>query len=104
MMAAAAQASYARHRRGYYLYLLPGTIGLLVVVLLPQIANFVLSFTAWKGVGTPRWIGTQNYERLLGDDQFWGSMIHTMLFIISMTILPVLIGLVLAALLFDYVR
>ena len=38
------------------------------------------------------------------DDQFWGSMIHTLLFIISMTIIPVLIGLVLAALLFDYVR
>ena len=103
-MAAAADASYARHRRGYYVYLLPGAIGFLLIVLVPQIANFVLSFTAWKGVGTPRWIGTQNYERLIGDDQFWGSMIHTLLFIISMTIIPVLIGLVLAALLFDYVR
>lgn len=103
-MAAAAQASYSRHRRGYYLYLLPGTIGFLLIVLIPQIANFVLSFTAWKGVGTPRWIGTQNYERLLGDDQFWGSMIHTLLFIISMTVIPVILGLVLAALLFDYVR
>ncbi len=103
-MAAAAQASYARHQRGYYLYLLPGAIGFLLIVLIPQIANFVLSFTAWKGVGTPRWIGTQNYERLIGDDQFWGSMIHTLLFIISMTIIPVLIGLVLAALLFDYIR
>lgn len=103
-MAAAADASYARHRRGYYVYLLPGAIGFLLIVLVPQVANFVLSFTAWKGVGTPRWIGTQNYERLIGDDQFWGSMIHTLLFIISMTIIPVLIGLVLAALLFDYVR
>lgn len=101
---AAAQASYAQHRRGYYLYLIPGAIGFLLIVLIPQISNFVLSFTAWKGVGTPRWIGTQNYERLLGDDQFWGSMTHTLLFIISMTIIPVLIGLVLAALLFDYVR
>jgi raffinose/stachyose/melibiose transport system permease protein len=92
------------HRRGFYLYLIPGAIGFIVIVLIPQIANFVLSFTAWKGVGLPRWIGTQNYQRLITDDQFWGSMIHTLLFIISMTIIPVLIGLVLAALLFDYVR
>ena len=101
---AAAKGAIADHRRGYYLYLIPGAIGLLLIVIVPQIANFVLSFTAWKGVGTPRWVGTQNYQRLLTDDQFWGSMDHTLLFIISMTIIPVLIGLVLASLLFDYVR
>jgi raffinose/stachyose/melibiose transport system permease protein len=100
----AAQATIAHSRRGYYLYLIPGAIGFLAIVFIPQIANFVLSFTAWKGVGTPRWVGLQNYQRLLTDDQFWGSMTHTLLFIISMTIIPVLIGLVLASLLFDYVR
>jgi raffinose/stachyose/melibiose transport system permease protein len=103
-MMPARSAALAAHQRGYYLYLIPGTIGFLVIVLIPQIANFFLSFTAWKGVGIPRWIGAQNYQRLLTDDQFWGSMIHTLLFIISMTVIPVIIGLVLASLLFDYVR
>lgn len=102
-MAAAALTALQR-KRGFYLYLLPGMIGLTLIVLIPQVANFVLSFTAWKGVGTPRWIGLQNYQRLLTDDQFWGSMWHTLLFMISMTLIPVLIGLVLASLLFDYVR
>src|SRR3569832_2334414 len=97
-------ATYTRQRRGYYLYLVPGTIGFVVIVLIPQIAIFVLSFTAWKGVGTPRWIGIQNYQKLLTDDQFWGSMIHTLMFIVSMTIIPVAIGVVLASLLFDYIR
>ena len=101
---AVAQGALGTSRRGYYLYLIPGALGFLVIVLIPQIANFFLSFTAWKGVGTPRLIGLRNYQRLLEDDQFWGSMIHTLLFIISMTIIPVLIGLVLAALLFDYIR
>jgi len=101
---AATGGALGTSRRGYYFYLIPGAIGFVVVVLIPQISNFVLSFTAWKGVGTPRWIGLQNYQRLVTDDQFWGSMVHTLLFIISMTIIPVLIGLVLAALLFDYVR
>jgi raffinose/stachyose/melibiose transport system permease protein len=101
---AAAQSALAAHRRGYYLYLIPGALGFLVIVLIPQIANFGLSFTAWKGVGLPRLIGPQNYQRLLTDGQFWGSMQHTLLFIISMTVIPVIIGLILAALLFDYVR
>jgi raffinose/stachyose/melibiose transport system permease protein len=95
---------YTEDKRSYYLYLVPGAIGFIAIVLVPQIANFVLSFTAWKGVGTPRFVGLQNYERLLTDGQFWGSMGHTLLFVISMTIIPVLIGLVLAALLFDYIR
>ena len=100
---AAAPGAFGR-RRGYYLYLIPGALGFLLIVLIPQISNLVISFTVWKGIGMPRWAGLQNYQRLLVDDQFWGSMIHTLLFIISMTIIPVLIGLVLAGLLFDYVR
>ncbi|MBB2671848.1 UNVERIFIED_ORG: raffinose/stachyose/melibiose transport system permease protein [Rhizobium esperanzae] len=90
--------------RSYSLYLVPGAIGFILIVLIPQLANLGLSFTAWKGVGTPRPVGLQNYHRLLTDDQFWGSMYHTLLFIVSMTVIPVCIGLVLAALLFDYVR
>lgn len=101
---AAVQGALIGHRRGYYLYLIPGAVGFALIVLIPQIANFVLSFTSWKGIGVPRMVGLQNYQRLITDEQFWGSMIHTLLFIISMTIIPVLIGLVLAALLFDYVR
>ncbi|WDR04773.1 sugar ABC transporter permease [Devosia rhodophyticola] len=91
-------------KRSYYFYMLPGAIGFVVIVLIPQIANFALSFTSWKGVGVPRLVGWHNYLRLLTDGQFWGSMSHTLLFIISMTIIPVVLGLVLAALLFDYIR
>lgn len=91
-------------RAGFGWYLIPGVTGFILIVLVPQLANLGLSFTAWKGVGTPRLVGLQNYHRLLTDDQFWGSMYHTLLFIVSMTVIPVCIGLVLAAVLFDYVR
>ncbi|MBB3611419.1 sugar ABC transporter permease [Rhizobium sp. BK602] len=90
-------------RAGYYLYMIPGMLGFGLLVLVPLIANFAISFTTWKGIGTPRYIGFQNYERLLVDAAFWGSIQHTLLFIISMTIVPILLGLVLAAVLFDYI-
>jgi raffinose/stachyose/melibiose transport system permease protein len=88
---------------GYYLYMIPGGLGFIVIVLAPLLANFAISFTTWKGIGTPRFIGWQNYERLLGDATFWGSLQHTALFIISMTIVPIILGLILAAVLFDYI-
>ncbi|EJK87786.1 sugar ABC transporter permease [Agrobacterium sp. SHOUNA12C] len=90
-------------RAGYYLYILPGMLGFALIVLVPLIANFAISFTTWKGIGTPRYVGFQNYERLLVDAAFWGSIQHTLLFIISMTIVPIILGLVLAAVLFDYI-
>ncbi|HEY0124455.1 MAG TPA: sugar ABC transporter permease [Rhizobium sp.] len=90
-------------RAGYYLYILPGMLGFALIVLIPLIANFAISFTTWKGIGTPRYVGFQNYERLLADAAFWGSIQHTLLFIISMTIVPIILGLVLAAVLFDYI-
>ncbi|HEX8045714.1 carbohydrate ABC transporter permease [Rhizobium sp.] len=90
-------------RAGYYLYILPGMLGFALIVLIPLIANFAISFTTWKGIGTPRYIGFQNYERLLVDAAFWGSIQHTLLFIISMTIVPIILGLLLAAVLFDYI-
>lgn len=97
------EKSQSSGRAGYYLYILPGMLGFALIVLVPLIANFAISFTTWKGIGTPRYIGFQNYERLLVDAAFWGSIQHTLIFIISMTIVPIILGLLLAAVLFDYI-
>lgn len=37
---------------------------------LPILANVGLSFTNWKGVGTPKFIGFRNYSKLLTDPQY----------------------------------
>lgn len=37
---------------------------------LPILANVGLSFTNWKGVGTPKFIGLRNYSKLLTDPQY----------------------------------
>jgi raffinose/stachyose/melibiose transport system permease protein len=90
-------------RAGYYLYMIPGGLGFILLVLVPLLVNFAISFTTWKGIGTPRYVGFDNYARLLGDATFWSSLQHTALFIISMTIVPIILGLLLAAVLFDYI-
>lgn len=93
-----------RGRRGYYVYLIPGLVGLVAIVLGPLLANFAIGFTTWRGIGSPRFVGFDNYVRLVHDGQFLSSLNHTLLFIISMTIIPTVLGLLLAAALFDYIN
>ncbi|MEV4110620.1 sugar ABC transporter permease [Nonomuraea sp. NPDC049695] len=89
--------------RGYWLYLIPSLLLFLVVIVVPFLMNVGASFTRWSGVGTPRWIGFDNYARLLKDERFWQSFQHNVGLIVAMAIVPTAIGLVLAAALFDYI-
>ncbi|MEV4168461.1 MULTISPECIES: carbohydrate ABC transporter permease [unclassified Nonomuraea] len=90
-------------RRGYWLYLIPSLLLFLAVIVVPFLMNVGASFTRWSGVGTPRWIGLDNYTRLLADERFWQSFQHNVGLIVAMAVVPTAIGLVLAAALFDYI-
>ena len=88
---------------GYLIFLIPGIVLSTAVVVVPLIMTIGVSFTRWQGVGVPTWVGLENYVRLLNDPSFWASFEHIALLIIAMAVLPTLIGLVLATVLFDYV-
>jgi raffinose/stachyose/melibiose transport system permease protein len=90
-------------RRGYAVFLLPGVLASVAVIIVPLVMTVGISFTRWTGVGRPEWAGLANYSRLLRDDNFWASFRHIGLLILAMAVVPTLIGLVLAAVLFDYV-
>jgi raffinose/stachyose/melibiose transport system permease protein len=93
-----------RNRTGSYaVYLLPGVVLAVPVILVPVIANIGISFTHWQGIGRPHWAGFANYTRLLHDSNFWASFRHIGAMVIAMAVVPTLLGLVLAAVLFDYV-
>jgi raffinose/stachyose/melibiose transport system permease protein len=90
-------------RRGvYWVYMIPGAVLFLAVIVFPFVMNVYLSFTKWPGLGTPRWIGGHNYVRLFHDATFWLSFRNSIAMIVAMVVVPTLIGLLLAAVLFDY--
>lgn len=89
--------------KGYTVFLVPGILMFLIFIVLPFLANVGISFTRWSGVGAPAWVALANYERALGDATFWASFKNNLYLIVAMTILPTLIGLFLAAFLFDYI-
>ncbi len=95
----------ARRRQAvYWLYLLPGVLALTAVIIVPFGLNVFYSLHRWKGGLSPmHWYGIGNYTDLLHDSAFWGSFRNSLWMIVAMVVVPTLIGLVLAAVLFDYI-
>ena len=86
----------------YWVYLIPGGLLFVVIILGPLIYNVYLSLTKWSGVGQPRFIGLDNYVKLMGDSVFWESFKNSVAMVIAMVVIPTVIGLLLASVLFDY--
>ncbi|MDY0892028.1 sugar ABC transporter permease [Frigoribacterium sp. CFBP9030] len=90
-------------RRGFWLYLIPGFVLFTVVVLVPLVWNVYLSFTDYRGIRPPTWAGLDNWRELMSDERFWTSFQNSVFLIIAMVVVPTLLGLLLAAMLFDLI-
>jgi raffinose/stachyose/melibiose transport system permease protein len=88
---------------GYWLYLLPGFVLLLVIIVIPLLFNIYLTFTKWRGVRTPEFIGLDNWFKIFTDEDFWTSFANSIWMVLAMVVVPTIVGLVVAALLFDVV-
>ena len=65
-----------------YLYIAPWLIGFLVFTLGPFLFSFYLGFMRWELIGSPEWVGLQNYRRLLEDEKFLKSLFNTVYYTI----------------------
>ena len=88
---------------GFWLYLIPGFVLLTAIVIVPLVWNIYLSFTSYRGIKPPKFIGLDNWVELMGDTKIWTSFGNSIAMIVAMVIIPTLVGLVLAAMLFDLV-
>jgi len=73
--------SEMRRNRVSYLFLAPYFVLFLTFTVIPVIMSMGLSFTSFNILETPRWVGWQNYIRLLlADDVFVRAVQNTFLF------------------------
>ncbi len=84
-----------------YLFLLPALAIYGLLVLWPLARLVLLSLQDWNGL-TPerRWVGFDNYIVLFADSSFWLAVGHNLQWL-GMAAIPILLGLVLAVLLFQ---
>lgn len=64
------------------LFLTLPIIHLLVFSYIPIFTNIYLSFTNYKGVGTPKWIGLRNYEKIFTNTQYIKSFVNCLWYMI----------------------
>lgn len=85
-----------RVNRPSSLYLLPAVVFFGVFAAFPLVLVIYLSFTSWTGVGTPEFIGLDNWVRMLGNEAIWDvtgtTLLLTVLCWATQTPLSILIG------------
>jgi len=63
-----------------YLFLLPALALMGVFTFYPFVQGLTLSFQSWDGVGATSWVGLSNYQRVIGDNIFWVSLVNAGIF------------------------
>lgn len=88
-----------------YLFISPWMIGFVVFFAGPILASFVLSFTRWNIVGTPKWVGLANYERILTADPYFEKAVSvTLKYAVFYLPLEVIVGILIAVILNQKLR
>jgi ABC-type sugar transport system permease subunit len=68
-------------------FLTPSLLIFLLYRILPLAWNVVLSFQAWSPLHPPTWVGWDNYDEMLYDDDvFWQALWNTLIFMGSQAI------------------
>lgn len=73
-MSARAHGSSTLAGRPGAIWAVPALLFFALFAVVPMLAVVYLSFTEWSGLGTPAWLGAENWTRLLGDEIFLNSL------------------------------
>ena len=56
----------------------PYLIVFFLFLFLPALSSVFISFTDWQILGTPTWVGSENFDYIFGDRMFWRAMTNTL--------------------------
>ncbi|GAA0182430.1 sugar ABC transporter permease [Clostridium sediminicola] len=79
-----------------YLFILPFFLLFLVFQLIPTLWTIGISFTKWKGIGKPKFVGLQNYKQLFNDYMFWDAIKNTTIYWVTGVVFILLLSIVIA--------
>jgi multiple sugar transport system permease protein len=65
-----------------WLFILPSLIGFILFYAYPMFRGVLLSFTNWDLLGTPKYVGFGNYQKLFADGQFWQAFGVTLYYVL----------------------
>ncbi|PIN50908.1 sugar ABC transporter permease [Trueperella pyogenes] len=91
-----------RHRksdaRAAAVFLAPAVIGFVVFYLVPIVRGFKMSLTDWNLLEEAKWVGFDNYARLLEDETFINAVKVTVIYVVVNITTQTILGLLIAML------
>ena len=82
-----------------YLFILPFFILFFIFQLVPAVWTVYISFTDWKGIGSPEFCGLNNYRKMMVDNMFWESLKNTVVYWLACLLLIMVFAVLIATLL-----
>lgn len=82
-----------------YLFIAPTVLGVIVLYLWPILQSFYYSFNEVKGFLPPRFVGLDNYARLIRDEEVYRALGNTFLYALLTVPIGIFISLITAVLL-----
>lgn len=76
-----------------YAFLAPLLVVTGVVIAIPASLSIWYSFTDWTGLGPAKFVGLDNYRRLLGDPEFHNAVWHNFVWTLYFLTVPIAMGL-----------
>jgi raffinose/stachyose/melibiose transport system permease protein len=76
-----------------YAFLAPLLVVTGVVIAIPASLSIWYSFTDWTGLGPAKFVGLDNYRRLLGDPEFHNAVWHNLVWTLYFLTVPIAMGL-----------
>lgn len=86
-----------------YIFIGPWLIGFVIFTAGALLGSFGISLSKWSMIGTPQYVGLENYKYMVNDRFFWQSLMVTIYYLLNVP-LNLLLGLLLAILLNQKIR
>jgi multiple sugar transport system permease protein len=80
------------------IFILPAAIGFLVFYLYPFIRGFYFSLTRYNLLGTPHFIGFDNFTKLFQDKLFWNALLVTVEYVLINIVFQTVLAVAIAVL------
>ena len=86
-------------------FLAPALILYSLFVIYPYAQAMYVAFTKWKGLRkSPRFVGLDNFEKMLGDEQFWNALSNNLIYLVFLPIITLGFALFMAFMISQKVR
>lgn len=79
-----------------WIFILPALLGTFIFIILPVLGSFTISLTKWNLIGSPEFVGIDNYMELFRDKEFYLVILNTFYYAVATTIFGIIIPLILA--------